>query len=143
MSGYHSPEGASAESVASGFEVTDWSMKPVAILIISTIISLILAYIVITAMVGFTGLGITDQSHTLRDDAAMQMPAGPLLEQNPLVESTQMLEAANQRLNSYGWVDERGGVSHIPLERAKELLLEVGIDPFAVNSGEGEGEVIP
>ncbi|PDW03223.1 hypothetical protein [Candidatus Viridilinea mediisalina] len=131
MSGHHSPEGASPESIASGFEVTDWSMKPVVILVAATIASLILAYIVIAIMVGFTGTGIVDQSNTLPSDAAQRMPPGPLLEQNPLAESNQMLQAANQHLESYGWVDQPAGVTHIPIERAKELLLELGVDPFA------------
>lgn len=132
MSGHHSPEGASPESITSGFEVTDWSMKPVVILVAATIASLILAYIVITVMVSFTGTGIVDQSNNLPSDAAQRMPPGPLLEQNPLAESNQMLATAKQHLESYGWVDQPTGVTHIPIERAKALLLELGVDPFAV-----------
>jgi hypothetical protein len=31
------------------------------------------------------------------------------------------------QLNSYGWVDQKAGVAHIPIERAMELLVQRGI----------------
>ena len=35
--------------------------------------------------------------------------------------------AAQTKLNSYGWVDRKAGVTHIPIARAMELLLERGL----------------
>lgn len=32
-----------------------------------------------------------------------------------------------ERLHSYGWVDEAGGVAHIPIEEAKRLIVERGL----------------
>src|SRR4029077_20984738 len=33
----------------------------------------------------------------------------------------------NQRLNSYGWLDQNAGKVHIPIERAMELTVERGL----------------
>lgn len=130
----HGGEGASPESVASGYELSDWKMKPVFILTLATIASLLLAYIGVAIMVSFNGGGIGDTSNELRTLDPAQLPPGPLLEQNPQLEGTQMLAAANEQLASYGWVDRRANVAHIPLERAKTLLLELGVDAFAAEA---------
>lgn len=31
-----------------------------------------------------------------------------------------------ERLNSYGWVDQAGGIAHIPIDRAMELVASEG-----------------
>jgi hypothetical protein len=126
----HGGEGASPESVASGFELSDWKMKPVFILMIATFASLVLAYVGMAALVSFSGGSLVDTSNELRTLDPAQLPPGPLLEQNPEAEGTQMLAAANEQLASYGWVDRRANVAHIPLDRAKALLLELGVSPF-------------
>jgi hypothetical protein len=36
----------------------------------------------------------------------------------------QTREEERARLESYGWVDQQGGVAHIPIERAMQLMLE-------------------
>lgn len=35
-----------------------------------------------------------------------------------------LLRAQQERLESYGWVDRRAGIAHIPIERAFDLYLE-------------------
>jgi hypothetical protein len=32
-----------------------------------------------------------------------------------------------KQIHGYGWVDQRAGVGHVPIERAKELLLQRGL----------------
>jgi hypothetical protein len=43
-------------------------------------------------------------------------------------------------LSTYGWVDQNGGVVRLPIDRAKELLLQKG---FTVRPGAPAGEAAP
>ena len=42
-----------------------------------------------------------------------------------------------QTLYSYGWVDEKAGTVHIPIERAMDLLVQRGLPVHAQNAGDG------
>lgn len=51
----------------------------------------------------------------------------PRLETNELGElNGQRLQEENT-LNTYGWVDQKAGVAHIPIERAMQLLAQRGL----------------
>lgn len=50
-----------------------------------------------------------------------------LKEDHPLAEMKRLREEAQAVLNSYGWVDEKGGIVRIPISQAKELLIKKGI----------------
>ncbi|MBZ5670102.1 MAG: hypothetical protein LAO04_10270 [Acidobacteriia bacterium] len=58
----------------------------------------------------------------------------PLLEEDEggQLDSDRVKE--EQRLNSYGWVDEKTGVVRIPIERAMELMVQRGL-PVLPQSG--------
>jgi hypothetical protein len=51
----------------------------------------------------------------------------PMLEDNERGQFSNFLMNQEQHLNSYGWVDEKSGVAHIPIERAMELTVERGL----------------
>jgi hypothetical protein len=51
----------------------------------------------------------------------------PRLERNERIEINDFRLQEEQTLNSYGWVDEKAGVVHIPIERAMELLARRGL----------------
>jgi mono/diheme cytochrome c family protein len=138
----HGGEGASAESVAAGYEVTDWQIRPVVVLTAATFGTLILAFIVMGAMLFVTGSTLGDTSNTLLPTGEARLPPEPRLEQNPNVDSERMLATAVERLESYGWVDQPEGPAHVPIERAMELLVERGIEPFAAGADTG-GEAAP
>jgi hypothetical protein len=64
----------------------------------------------------------------------------PLLETDERNELNDFrMQEANQ-LNSYGWVDQKAGVAHIPIERAMQLIAERGlpVQPSGANSGSSE-----
>lgn len=46
---------------------------------------------------------------------------------SPLQEMKRLREEENEKLSSYGWVDEKAGIVRIPIEDAKKRLLEKGI----------------
>jgi hypothetical protein len=54
-------------------------------------------------------------------------PPEPRLQVNPPVELGTIRREEEAQLNSYGWVQKEAGVVRIPIERAKELLLERGL----------------
>ena len=61
--------------------------------------------------------------------------AQPRLEINERTEINQFRWQEEQQLHSYGWVDESGGVVHIPIDRAMQLVAERGL-PTTPKAGE-------
>lgn len=51
-------------------------------------------------------------------------------------------EARKRRLGSYGWVDRRGGIVRLPIDRAMELSAQ-GARPRAAGPGAGTTEAQP
>jgi len=51
----------------------------------------------------------------------------PRLEKNERTEINDFLLQEEQTLDSYGWVDQKAGVVHIPIDRAMQLLAERGL----------------
>lgn len=51
----------------------------------------------------------------------------PLLEYDEKGQFRNYLLNQEKQLNSYGWVDEKAGVAHIPIERAMELVAQRGL----------------
>ncbi len=133
----HTIREPSPESRAKGYEVSDWSMRPVLILTIACVSLLPLAIVVIFIMLGATKGQLGDVSHNLAPPELAQLPPSPRLEQNPNIDGARIVREATEQIESYGWVNQRTGVAHIPIDRAKELLLEQGIAPFAATQPEG------
>lgn len=51
----------------------------------------------------------------------------PLLEIDERGQLRDFVLKQEEQLNSYGWVDEKAGVAHIPIERAMELTAQRGL----------------
>ena len=75
-------------------------------------------------------------SEVARDTRVQQFPlaAGqvkdrpaPLLQTQPFKDVYLLKQGQNERLDSYGWIDKNAGIVRIPIDKAKELLLERGI----------------
>lgn len=68
-------------------------------------------------------------------------PPEPRLQVNPPMELGTIRRDEDAQLNSYGWVQKEAGVVRIPIDRAKELLLERGLPvrPQPANPDEGRG----
>jgi hypothetical protein len=67
--------------------------------------------------------------------AEVKQFAEPRLEINERTEINQFRLQEEQRLRSYGWVDESAGVVRIPIDRAMQLIAERGL-PTAPKAGE-------
>lgn len=128
--GHEPTPGAAAESVAAGYEVADIrSLRPIWLFVISVFGLLIFAYLVGVVLVAIPGLQVRDTSQAV-DVNSPQAPPGPRIEANPTVDGERIVREATERLESYGWVNQRQGIAHVPIERAMELLLEKGVRPF-------------
>jgi hypothetical protein len=51
----------------------------------------------------------------------------PRLEDDERTELNNFRYAEEEKLNSYGWVDQNAGTVHIPIERAMELVAQRGL----------------
>jgi hypothetical protein len=51
----------------------------------------------------------------------------PMLETDERTQLRGFLMDQEDQLNSYGWIDQKAGVAHIPIERAMALIVERGI----------------
>jgi hypothetical protein len=56
-----------------------------------------------------------------------RLPAGPRLQAIPANEIFEFRQRESAALNEYGWVDRNAGTVHIPIDQAKELLLQRGL----------------
>ena len=52
---------------------------------------------------------------------------GPALLTDESGNLRQFRETEDEQMHSYGWIDKNAGIVRIPIERAKDLLLERGI----------------
>lgn len=59
-------------------------------------------------------------------DPASRFPA-PQLQPDEVGDMNKYREAVDQQLSSSGWIDEKAGIAHIPVERAIELVAQRGL----------------
>lgn len=58
----------------------------------------------------------------------------PRLESNERDQLNDRRLKEEETLNSYGWIDQKAGVAHIPIERAMELIAQRGLPTAPQNS---------
>jgi len=59
------------------------------------------------------------------------LPPVPRLQVTPLQDLEQARAQEESELNSYGWVDPRAGIVHIPIDQAIRLVAERGLPQVA------------
>ena len=65
----------------------------------------------------------------------------PLLEDDERTELNDIRYNEDEKLNSYGWVDQSSGVAHIPITKAMQLIAERGL-PTAPQTGTAPPSVV-
>jgi hypothetical protein len=58
---------------------------------------------------------------------ANEAPAEPRLQTTPWADLKTLRAEETSYLHGYGWIDQQAGVARIPIDRAKELLLQKGL----------------
>ncbi|HYB96695.1 MAG TPA: hypothetical protein VEC39_17105 [Vicinamibacterales bacterium] len=66
------------------------------------------------------------QKYPLAVDRVKEPPT-PHLQTQPFKDIYTLRADEAAKLGSYGWVDKDGGVTHIPIDRAMEVLLQRGL----------------
>lgn len=117
---HHSSEGAGV-----GHETTDADVKPILKFLLG------LGLLLVLVMVGMTLFFNALESRFQRAGKDLsplvdtaQVPPGPRLQPNPADDLQRLRSWEQERLSGYGWVDQDTGVFRIPIERAKQLIVE-------------------
>jgi hypothetical protein len=126
----------SADSTQKGYETKDVPFWPwvwfAAGFIVSLIVICLLCLMFAKFLIG-PGTVIGRTSHGR--DAALDGFPHPQLQTDPPKDLHDYLQAKNQELDSYGWVDRRNGIVHIPIEQAMDLFLSQGAPVRPPDSG--------
>ena len=69
----------------------------------------------------------TEMPRTITDPHFSQGVAAPQLLTNEPMALEKFLADQNKRLHGFGWIDEKTGVAHMPIDDAKKLILERGL----------------
>jgi hypothetical protein len=75
----------------------------------------------------------------LAKDQAPRLPAGPRLQPIPANEIFEFRRREDAELTEYAWVDRNAGTVRIPIEQAKQLLLQRGLPSRAQTAAPPEG----
>ena len=62
---------------------------------------------------------------------AGRLPPGPRLQAAPLQDLEQLRAEEEKELTSYGWVDEKAGIAHIPIYEAIKIVAARGLPQAA------------
>jgi hypothetical protein len=137
----HAHRHGSLENVEVAHEHTDISIRGIVWFLV-----MLVAIVIVTdiAMWGlFKGLDTLEQRNdpfvTPLAAPAGQLPPEPRLQTTPWQDLRQFRADERKQLDSYGWADQKAGIGHIPIERAKELLLQRGL-PSRANAAPDETE---
>jgi hypothetical protein len=137
------------------FEHEDLGSRGVFVFMIGLAVSIVIIYFIIVGMYRFldnyersqmataspliTSKGAMSRVVTQEDmDKTFKDNGAPMLETNERGQLHDFLMDQETQLNSYGWVDEKAGVAHIPIERAMELLAQRGVPVYQPKSAEGK-----
>jgi hypothetical protein len=123
-----------------GFERQDMAARGVFAFLISLAVGGVLVYFVVWGLYDF--MDARQKSHQppqaplvkqSEADPRIVLPEDitkfpqPRLERNERIEIRDFRVKEEQALNTYGWVDEKAGVVHIPIERAMQLVAQRGL----------------
>jgi len=122
-----------------GFEREDLGSKPVFGFILSLVIVGILIYYSIWGIFHFLDafdkknqqvrtplVKVESNTREVQTENIQKFPE-PRLEENERTELDGFRYNEEERLNSYGWVDEKAGVAHIPIDQAMQLIAQRGL----------------
>jgi hypothetical protein len=122
------------------YEHQDLSPRAIYAFLISLLVGGLIVYFIVWGMFRFMDARIREhqpppnpllqQTETdtriVSPDEIKKFPE-PRLEKNERVEINDFRLQEEQRLNSYGWVDQKAGIVHLPIDRAIELLAQRGL----------------
>ena len=115
---------------AGAHEERDVALRPVTAGIIGLVVLLLLSVLLMRLVFTYLAAREARQSpppNPLAQSFGRQLPPEPRLQTDPRKDLLQLRAEEQAALESYGWVDRKAGVVHIPIERAMQLLVERGL----------------
>jgi hypothetical protein len=111
-----------------GYEKSDAEVKVVIKFLAGLAVLLVVVMLMMSGFYDFLEytFGRTDAEVSPLVDVA-QIPPEPRLQANPAEDLVLIRGWEEERLNSYQWVDEDTGTFRIPIERAIQIVSEVGL----------------
>ncbi len=93
--------------------------------LVAALVLLIVAVSLLTVrgVIRFSG----DREKPARSASPVEQFPEPRLEPHPAAGLAASAAKSEKELDSYGWVDRKARVAHIPIDRAMSLLLERGL----------------
>lgn len=118
-----------AHGAHGGHEASEIRARPVLLSILGLAVVCLLSGIVVLALFRYIDARLVESEPAASPLATApgQLPPQPQLQIDEAGDLAKYRAAEEQQLTTYGWVDEKAGVVHIPIERAKALLLEKGL----------------
>ena len=122
-----------------GFEREDLGSRPIFGFLISLAIVGILIYYLLWGMFHFldaynrqherpvSPMVVPEEETRTAGRAQIQQFPEPRLEEDERTELNDFRYGEEERLSSYGWVDQNAGIAHIPITRAMELIAQRGL----------------
>jgi len=86
-----------------------------------------------SAMIGARQVAPNYAQNKFKDNGA------PLLEVDERGQLKTFVLDQEKQLNSYGWVDEKAGVAHIPIDHAMDLLAQRGLPVYQPGKANPDG----
>ena len=126
----HGPELIAMRDSDVKYERTDASVRGVVwFLGILTVCGLLIQLLLAGLYKYMAGPDVSLYEHTSAASVYSKPPRvpQPRLQSDPVADRSLLVATQEQRLNSYGWVDQNAGVVHIPIERAIDLLAQRGV----------------
>ncbi len=131
MRGRQQEKEALERSIKQGHEIRDLPLRGILLFFIGLIIMGAIALAITTTVEILSSKqgGITFQYPPagLANAPQPTLPPEPRLEDVPGQNYQDLLSKQDAQLNSYGWIDQKTGVVHIPIDRAIDLLLQKGL----------------
>lgn len=127
------------ESIAQGHEVRDLSVRGIVWFGIGLLLMGACALIVSTTVLVVSskqgGISYQYPPININNAPAPTLPPEPRLEQVPGLQLQGLRSQEDQLLNTYGWIDQKAGAVHIPIDRAIELMLQRGLPSRPAGQG--------
>ena len=123
-------------------ETTDLDLKGVAVFTAALVAMCAVTLVGLSVMMD--GFAKEERAEKERPPSRLIVDApidGPRLQADPGRERREITERDLKRLDSYGWLDQKAGTAHIPIDRAIAILAEKGlpeggkVDPFHPRPG--------
>ncbi|MBV8279199.1 MAG: hypothetical protein JO170_28590 [Verrucomicrobia bacterium] len=126
----------STDSNQKGYETKDVPFWPWVWFAAGFVVSLIIIYLICLVFAKFlVGPGeIVGRTEHGRDATLDRFPH-PQLQTNDPRDLHDYLQTKNQELTTYGWIDRKSGVVHIPIEQAMDLFFSRGAPVRPPDSG--------